>query len=230
MFVRFRRQSENRLQVSLVAGYRVDGRVRTEHIAGLGSIAASPSVADRIAFWAALHERLAKLSNRIDAEAQAKILGAIHARAPMPTPDEQRAVQLDNAKADAVLWDGLRDLHASTAADHKGLIAGAERRVAAAQVEASKAAAAADAAKERVERIEKGEDVQGGLSKPLDVDATLAKAGWTKRDLRHAALLGLLPESELEGLLDRVMKHTKLAERRATRTYVREYLLARLGE
>jgi hypothetical protein len=62
MFVRFR-QTEHRLQVSLAETCRVDGKVRHEHIASLGSIARSPSVADRMAFWSRLHERLAKLSN-----------------------------------------------------------------------------------------------------------------------------------------------------------------------
>jgi hypothetical protein len=49
-------------------------------------------VADRIAFWARLHDRITILSNRIDPEAQAKIIGDIHARVPMPTPEEQRAL------------------------------------------------------------------------------------------------------------------------------------------
>jgi hypothetical protein len=41
------------------------------------------TTANRVAFWSALHERLAKLSNRIDGEAHGKILGAVHALIPM---------------------------------------------------------------------------------------------------------------------------------------------------
>jgi hypothetical protein len=58
--------------VSLVETRRVDGKVRQEHIAGLGSIEVPPSVADRITFWQRLHERFAKLSNRVDAATQTK--------------------------------------------------------------------------------------------------------------------------------------------------------------
>jgi hypothetical protein len=41
-----------------------------------------PSVKDRIAFWKRLHDRLAKLSNRLNATAQAKLVGDVHARIP----------------------------------------------------------------------------------------------------------------------------------------------------
>ena len=50
---------------------------------------------------------MAKLGNRIDSAAEAKLLGAIHARIPMVTPDDVRAVQLANAKADAEVLDIL---------------------------------------------------------------------------------------------------------------------------
>ena len=99
-----------------------------------------PSVEDRITFWQRLHERLAKLSNRVDVTAQAKILGDINARIPMVTLDEQQAVKLENAKAEERLWSNIHDLHAGTVEDHKGLAAIVERKVAEGQVEMAKAA------------------------------------------------------------------------------------------
>jgi hypothetical protein len=57
MFVHFR-ETARRLQASLVATRRIDGRVRHEHVAGLGSVPGSPSPADRIAFSTKLHQRL----------------------------------------------------------------------------------------------------------------------------------------------------------------------------
>ena len=84
MFVRFRRTA-TRLQLSLVETSRVDGKVRHEHVASLGSVDLSLSVESRLAFWQRVHERLAKLSNRID---PAKVLGDIYARVPMVTADE----------------------------------------------------------------------------------------------------------------------------------------------
>jgi len=48
-------------------------------------------VAARIEFWRGLHERLAQLSNRLDAETRGKVMVAVHARVPMVTSEEQRA-------------------------------------------------------------------------------------------------------------------------------------------
>ena len=166
MFVRFR-ETAYRLQLSLVETCRVNGKVKAEHVASLGSIATPQTVAGRVAFWARLHERLARLSNRLDGAAQGKVLGAVHARIPMVTPDEQRALQLENAKADAGQWDRLHGIHAATAEDHKGLAATVASTIAKAEGHAAEAASNAKAARGRVERIERGENVEGGRGKPL---------------------------------------------------------------
>ena len=63
--------------------------------------------------------RFARLGNRLDTDDLPKIYGALHARIPMVTPDEQRAVQEENAKDDERLWDALRDMSEASAADHK---------------------------------------------------------------------------------------------------------------
>jgi hypothetical protein len=92
MFVRFRetknfREARIRLRVSLVETRRMDGKVRNEHIASLGSVPMPPEVDDRLAFWKRLHERLANL-DRVNGGMQAKILEKIHVRIPMAMPDE----------------------------------------------------------------------------------------------------------------------------------------------
>jgi hypothetical protein len=90
MFARFH-QTPSRLQVSLRESRRIDGKPRCEHIASLGSIPEPMTTADRVAFWARLYQRLTKLSNRIGAEDQEKIIGNVHARIPMVTIDDMRA-------------------------------------------------------------------------------------------------------------------------------------------
>lgn len=109
MFVRFR-QSRNRLQLSLVETRRVGGKIVHEHIASLGSIIVPSAVAGRVAFWQKLHERLARLANRIDASALEKLIGAVHARVPMVTIEEIRSLQLKNAQADERIWSELQDV------------------------------------------------------------------------------------------------------------------------
>jgi hypothetical protein len=92
MIARFR-QTAAGMQCSLVTR-RIDGKVRHEIVASLGSVPASPSVADRIAFWRRVYGTLAELANRIDGETQGKIMSAVHSRIPIVTPDEQRATRV----------------------------------------------------------------------------------------------------------------------------------------
>ena len=78
----------------------------------LGSVDAEVSVRERFAFWARF-PIVARLANRVGNDEHPKIYGALHARIPMVTPDEQRAIQEENAKDDERFWDALRDLNAS---------------------------------------------------------------------------------------------------------------------
>src|SRR5262245_60235445 len=89
MLVHFR-ETPYGLAMSLVETGRESGKVRHQHVASLGSIETPLSVAARIEFWRGLHARLAQLSNRLDAETRGKVIGAVHARVPVVTPDEQR--------------------------------------------------------------------------------------------------------------------------------------------
>jgi hypothetical protein len=210
MFARFR-QTDTRVQVSLVETRRIDGKVRHEHLASFGSVEMPPSVEDRIAFWQRLHQRLAKLSNRIDATAQAKILGDIHARVPMVTIDEQRSLQLRNVEADEQFWENLHDMHADTVEEHKELAASVERKIAEGQTAMTNAAAHRDTAKGRRERLQRGEDVPGNLGRPEDFKAVLIRAGFTKRDFRRMELLRRVGDFG-EEVWEVFMRSTRAAE------------------
>jgi hypothetical protein len=216
MFVRFRERL-TRLQVSVVETRRVEGKVRHEHVASLGSIEMPLSVADRIEFWRRLHERLMRLSNRIDGATQIKVLDAIHGRIPMVTPDEQRALQIENAEADAHLWGSLHELNQDHAEQHKGLAAKVERTIAAAQAAAADAATGKAEAQERVERLRKGENLPGGLGKPLDMEHIMREAGMTTADIRHCETLAefskLVGEDGFEEFLQEHHKRMRRTER-----------------
>jgi hypothetical protein len=121
---------------------------------------------------------------------QGKVLGDIHSRIPMVTLDEQQALKLANAEADERFWTGLRAMHEEQVEGHKGLVAVAERTIARGQAGAAEAAAKAGEVKDRVERLKRGEDVPGGLGKPLtheDLKRIFREAGWTNEDIRNAA-------------------------------------------
>jgi hypothetical protein len=223
MFARFR-QTESRLQVSLVETRRVDGKVRHEHVASFGSVEVPPSVEDRIAFWRRLHERLAKLANRLDATAQAKLLGDIHTRVPMVTLDEQRALQLRNAESDERFWSRIHDMHASTVEEHKGFATTVERKVAEGEAAMAKVAVHRDAARERRERLQRGEDVPGGLGKPMtsaDFERILREAGWAASDIQQSIDISKLSDAEFDAMMEQVHVAMKRAEKAATRRVLR---------
>jgi hypothetical protein len=218
MFARFR-ESPRRLQVSVVETRRVEGKVRHEHVASLGSIGLPLSVPDRIEFWLRLHERLMRLSNRIDGSTQIKVLDAIHARIPMVTPDEQRALQIENAEADARLWGSLHDMHQEQVEGHKGLAGKVERTIAENEKATAQARERRDTAQNRLERLKNGENVQGGIHKPItreDLDRILREAGMTTADIRHCETLGefsrLVGEDGFEEFLQEHHKRKRRTE------------------
>lgn len=229
MHVRIRDRG-NRLFVSLVETRRLDGKVRNEHIASFGSVPVPPSIDDRIAFWQRLHERLAKLANRVDAATKGRVLGAVHARIPMPIVDEQTDVRLRNAEAEERFWQGLHDMSTETVAGHRRLIATAERAIKDAQARADEAAEKAAAARDRAERIRRGEDVQGGFGKPLDgadLERSLREAGMSTSDIRYlrglGELKGFVGEAGWRDLNLEIVEATERAHRAVVRRLLAAY-------
>jgi hypothetical protein len=108
MFTRFK-ATPSRLQVSLREIRRIAGKVISEHIASLGTVALPLTVAGRVTFWTGLHERLTKLGNRVGGEDQGKILGAVHARIPMVTVEEREAERQRQIEAEVVAWQQIED-------------------------------------------------------------------------------------------------------------------------
>jgi hypothetical protein len=81
------RLHRRRLQISLIDTRRVEGKVRQEHVASLGSVPPDMTVQDRLAFWTQVHPRLSRLDNRLDGASRARLMGALHKIVPMVTPD-----------------------------------------------------------------------------------------------------------------------------------------------
>jgi hypothetical protein len=186
MFARFH-QTPSRLQVSLRESRRVGGKPRCEHIASLGSVPEPMTIAGRVEFYRRASERFAKLANRIGADDKKKIVAALRARIPPVTDNEIRTVQRENAEADEKFWSGLQGMNAEMAEGNKALAAEASRKAADAEAQAKAAAEKAAVAKDRIERLAKGEDVKGGLGKPMtweDCEKILKDAGQTDDDIR----------------------------------------------
>ena len=84
------RLEHRRIQISLVDTRRAGGKVRQQHIAALGSVPPKMTVADRLAFWERVSERLSKLGNRLgkDKDGHAKLLTELAAKIPPVTEAE----------------------------------------------------------------------------------------------------------------------------------------------
>jgi hypothetical protein len=215
MFIRFR-TTPTRLEASIVESFRVPrahGEVRQRHLASLGSVP-HHAPQDRIAFWRRVNAKLNALSNRIDAATQAKLRGEIHALTPMPTIQDQREVQKANAQADVKCWQALQDLHAADAEGHRAIASKAARLAADHEARADEAKEKAAAASARLQALERGEDVPGGLGKPATFDGIARAAGFTAADLKRMSRLGRMSEHEFEtSLLPRLHQAKARAER-----------------
>jgi hypothetical protein len=217
MFVRFR-ETARRLQASLIETRRADGRVRHRHVASLGSIAHQPTVTDRLGFWTALHQRLARLSNQVDGRTYGAILAAVHARIPMPTQDEQCEAALECARSDARFWEGIGGAQAGTAKEMQEIADTTARTAAKNEKAAADAAAKAKAAQERAERIERGEEI-GTISKPLTRAEFIAASGMTHQQVRQCELIAEIGEmGGFEMVVAEILKRKERAERAAVRS------------
>jgi hypothetical protein len=219
------------LQVSIAQSRRVDGRVRVEYIAALGSVGEPATIAERVAFWGKLHRRLDALSNRIGEDDRAKIIGAIYARIPMVTVDEQRALQRENAEADARIWAGLQDMSAEMATGQRELAALASGKAAESEAVAKDAAEKAAVAKDRLDRLAKGEDVSGGLGKPIDFEKILIDDGWSRDDINFSIALAELREGqELRAYSEMVLKLKEREEKSSRWKVLRKIKAMREGK
>jgi hypothetical protein len=119
------RLHRRRIQISLVDTRRVEGKVRQEHIASLGSVPPEMTPADRLAFWTQVHPRLARLDNRLDQAALAKIMGELHSKVPMVAIGDPAltAGKIEIAEHNAGLWTKVREHTLATVEDQRALVA-----------------------------------------------------------------------------------------------------------
>jgi hypothetical protein len=230
MYVRCHKRNE-RVIFSLMVSRREAGQTKKDYVANLGSAPIAPTVGDRIAFWQQLHARVARLGNRVGPEDQAKIFAAIHLRVPMVTPQEQQSVQLRNAQSDSGFWQGLGAMNQSSADALKKIVEKSQRRIASFETGAADAKDKSRAAEDRAARIERGEDVPGGLGKQVtaeDMERWLLEDGWTKTDIKNMKLLGLLTDEEMEEIYAQIPKRIEMMDRAMWRQ-VRNIIVRKLA-
>ena len=133
----------------LVENKRVNGKVRQETIAVLGSIEATlladfwegsapglkaedwelQSLRGRTAFWLKANRKLKQLANRLGPEAK-PIRMAAHARVPWPMEAEREKLELLEARAELDFWGGMKEATTRIIASHKVVISNAQEKLA----------------------------------------------------------------------------------------------------
>jgi hypothetical protein len=229
MLVRFRRR-HRRLLVSLLESHRVTGKAHpcSAHIASLGSIREPMDVAGRVAFWQALHERLSRLANRVGPEQQAVIMGKVHERIPMVTPEEQRRLQLGNAQGDERFWGLMQELNTSEAEAHEMVAAKFTAAAKALRANAASSSERLTTARTRLAKLDAREVVAGGLGRQPSIDKLFRAAGMSPSEIQHCRDVAALAEV---GLFDHYSEevgrhsHGAIAKRREQRL-ARELLSA----
>ena len=96
----------------------------------------------------------------------------------------------------------MQDLNAASVEEHKSLIASAEAKLKGHESAAADAGEKLETAKDRLQRLQRGESVSGGLGKKFDVVAAMKAAGITPGELRRMRLYGSLTKTEFESLLE----------------------------
>ena len=183
MFVRFR-AVRHRLVVNLVATRREGGKIRSEHIARLGSVALPEpiSVGERLLFWRDLKERwrelIDRLGNRVSSDDRKKALAAIHARIPKPTEAEAQAMRVEAMRDSVETWEKLGASSAACIESDRKLIDSCERSIAEKQASVDLAAKKAHRARMFTLELARGDRLDGDDDLVLDYVAGVAR----KRD------------------------------------------------
>jgi hypothetical protein len=143
----------------------------------------------------------------------------------MVVVDEQQGIQLRNAEADERFWSTIRDVNQTYIDGFKRLIANAQSVIAKAEIAVADADASVEVARKRVERIKRGESVDGGLGEPLDWEDLVRTTGMTEKEIRHCQDISRLNEEELKHVASEAVKAGKRAERSIARALARRKLL-----
>jgi hypothetical protein len=197
MHVRSRLQHQ-RLQISLIDTRRIDGKVRQEHVASLGSVPPDPSVQDRVAFWTKVHPRLSRLDNRLDPATRGRIMGELHKLVPMVPLDAAVADKVTIATRNVETSISLRGMYQGMIDDQKGLLAEVQRAIAEGEAAVAKADEGVRRDQEKLRRLEAGEDVPVRLFTYEDMIAALKLAGFTAADILRSRRIGQLNKDETE--------------------------------
>jgi hypothetical protein len=200
MHIRSRRH-HRRLQISLIDTRRIDGKVRQEHVASLGSVPPDASVQDRVAFWTQVHPRLSRLDNRLDPATRGRVMGELHKLVPMVPVDTAVADKIKAATRNVKQSATMRDMFQETVAAKKAMVAKLQVDIAEGETHVANMADAVKRDEDKLRRLEAGEDVPVREMTYAACRAILKAAGWTRSDFTHMERMQELDEAGFDEYL-----------------------------
>ena len=120
----------------------------------------------------------------------------------------------------------LHDMHEETVDGHKGIAARSQATIADGEALMGKLAQDAARANEIAEKLRRGEDAPGKISRPMTGKEFLSAIGWTAADLRHAKVVQELhrlgaTEEAIQAAIDD--KHQRATYRKVLRRHQRDH-------
>jgi hypothetical protein len=133
------------------------------------------------------------------------------------------------AHHDAKLYGAVAENIAEMIKGKRALVAQLQADIAGLETVREQFAGDAATAQGRVARLERGEDVPGGLGKPVDPEDVLRRAGCTEADLRHMRVIVAMTEATHESYFEEELRQMHIANERRERALARRFLRAQEG-
>jgi hypothetical protein len=166
-----------------------------------------PTPTEWIAFLTRIPQRLGELSNSVSATERKEVFSEIRARIPEPTPEDQPAVRIAQARADVQGWQSMVEIEANNISDYKVDLASVQDAIRQHERTLDGYRAQVSAAEDRLAPMERGESVEA-MASPTPLTAT---------DLAAIVLSEFFPKSraldtdKAEGLQQQLAKTAEFA-------------------
>jgi hypothetical protein len=142
----------------------------------------------------------------------------------MAAADDQIAHTLTVARQDAKVFGTVAEGVAEMIAGKRVMIARLQADIVELESAQDRYTAEAAITQDRVARLERGEDVPGGIGKPIDPQEVLRRAGYSDAELRHLCVEGAMTEATYESYYAEVLR--RLTDERSNRALARRFLRA----
>jgi hypothetical protein len=137
-------------------------------------------------------------------------------------PDRRR-------RADAKLHNAVAENIAEMIEGKRAMVVQLQADIAELETARVQSTTEAATAEDRVSRLQRGEDVPGGLGKPIDPVQVLRSVGATDAEIRHMRVVAAMTEATHESYFEEDLRQMHVANERRERAMARRFLRTQEG-